>query len=75
MPLRDHFRPPLAAVVLLLLEVFERRSGLLSRRGRRAAASLRQPPAHRLVLAHTFASRAAPGDTGDATRTAASAAR
>ncbi|HTU92237.1 MAG TPA: VWA domain-containing protein [Gemmataceae bacterium] len=32
-----------AAVVLLLLEVFERRSGLLSRRGRRAAESIRQP--------------------------------
>ncbi len=32
-----------AAVVLLLLEVFERRSGLLSRRGRRAADTIRQP--------------------------------
>jgi Mg-chelatase subunit ChlD len=32
-----------AAVVLLLLEVFERRSGLLSRRGRRAAETIRQP--------------------------------
>ncbi|MGH7223471.1 MAG: hypothetical protein ACRELF_09600, partial [Gemmataceae bacterium] len=31
-----------AAVVLLLLEVFERRSGLLSRRGRRAGAAIRQ---------------------------------
>jgi Mg-chelatase subunit ChlD len=32
-----------AVVVLLLLEVFERRSGLLSRRGRRAAETIRQP--------------------------------
>ncbi len=32
-----------AAVVLLLLEVFERRTGLLSRRGRRTAEALRQP--------------------------------
>lgn len=32
-----------AAVVLLLLEVFERRSGLLSRRGRRSGEAVRQP--------------------------------
>lgn len=32
-----------AAVVLILLEVFERRSGLLSRRGRRAGETIRQP--------------------------------
>jgi hypothetical protein len=32
-----------AAIVLLLLEVFERRSGLLSRRGRRAAETIHQP--------------------------------
>jgi Mg-chelatase subunit ChlD len=32
-----------AAVILLLLEVFERRSGLLSRRGRRPAETIRQP--------------------------------
>ncbi len=34
------------ALVLLLLEVFERRSGLLSRRGRRTDESLRQPREH-----------------------------
>ena len=33
-----------AAVVLILLEVFERRSGLLSRRGRRAAESIHRSP-------------------------------
>ncbi|HTU16974.1 MAG TPA: VWA domain-containing protein [Gemmataceae bacterium] len=33
----------LAAVMLLLLEVFERRSGLFSRRGRRTGETIRQP--------------------------------
>ena len=49
-----------AAVVLILLEVFERRSGLLSRRGRRARIDSSLSQAYRLVLAQTSTLHTAP---------------
>jgi hypothetical protein len=70
-----------AAVVLLLLEVFERRSGLLSRRGRFVREKVRQPrerlqrssPRERgsSTLAHAAGSEEAPPARRDSQREAA----